>query len=916
MARVLSALRIDIAALSETRLADEGKLEEVGGGFTFFWSGRSESEACQAEVGFAIRTELAKTLQTNPVGISDRIMTLRMKMDTEKELYTTLISAYAPTLTNPDDVKEHFYDDLRRVLTKVPPNDKLLLLGDFNARVGRNVDAWQHVIGHHGMGNVNSNGLLLLTLCSEFQLTITNTLFQLSNQYKGTWQHPRSKNWHMIDFVITRQKDRSDVKITRAHRGTECWSDHRLIRSKLKYSLPSTKRRSKRSLPRKVNVSLLKDPTKVKELEDNLNNKLEAVTISDDIESSWKQLKEVLSNVSKEVLGFPKRKGEDWFDENDAETMKLIKSMHETHKIYMNSKSSRTKKHAYLQTKSLVQKRLRQMKEEWWKTKAQQIQAAADTHNLKAFYDGLNGVFGPTITKTSPIESKDGTKVLTEKNDILERWAEHFSDVLNQPSHVDWEILRSIPQQLVKINLDDTPTLIEVKRAIKMLCMNKAPGIDGIPGEIFKFGGNQATKMLTKLIQQIWKQGKVPQDFKDANITKLFKKGKRSICDNYRGISLLVIAGKILARVILNRLNESLLDSICSESQCGFRKGRGTVDMIFSLRQVQEKAREQNKPLYMLFIDLTKAFDTVNRDALWHILSKVGVPDKMKNVIISLHDGMKAQVAMDGTTSEPFNVTNGTKQGCVLAPLLFAIFFAVMLKHAFPDSSYGIPLTYRYSGGLFNNQRMKAKTLIKMTKVLDLLFADDCALVTHSLMEMQEVADTFSAACKAFGLTISTKKTELVFQPPPNYSGATKPQLQIEGTSINLTEEFTYLGSKITNKATLNAEVITRISRASSRFGRLRSRLWNKHDISLPTKIMVYKAVVIPTLLYGSETWTPYRELIKKMDSFHLRSLRQICRIKWTDKVPNYTVLQKCDIDGIEAFLIKIHCVGLDTQIE
>ena len=114
----------------------------------------------------------------------------------------------------------------------------------------------------------------------------------------------------------------------------------------------------------------------------------------------------------------------------------------------------------------------------------------------------------------------------------------------------------------------------------------------------------------------IWKQGKVPQDFKDANITKLFKKGKRSICDNYRGISLFVIAGKILARVILNRLNESLLDSICSESQCGFRKGRGTVDMIFSLRQVQEKAREQNKPLYMLFIDLTKAFDTVNRDAL------------------------------------------------------------------------------------------------------------------------------------------------------------------------------------------------------------------------------------------------------------------------------------------------------------
>ena len=193
-------------------------------------------------------------------------MTLRMRIDTEKELYTTLISVYALTLTNPEDVKEHFYDNLRRVLTKIPSNDKILLLGDFNARVGRNADAWQQVIGQHGIGNQNSNGLLLLTLCSEFQLTITNTLFQMSNQYKGTWQHPRSKTWHMIDFVITRQKDRSDIKITRAHRGTECWSDHRLVRSKVKFSLPSIKCRSKRSLPQKVNVSLLKDPAKVKEL--------------------------------------------------------------------------------------------------------------------------------------------------------------------------------------------------------------------------------------------------------------------------------------------------------------------------------------------------------------------------------------------------------------------------------------------------------------------------------------------------------------------------------------------------------------------------------------------------------------------------------------------------------------------------
>ena len=831
-------------------------------------------------------------------------MTLRLNI--HKECYTTVISAYAPTMTNSEENKDHFYEDLRNVLNKVPPNDKILLLGDFNARVGcNNSDTWQHVVGKHGLGKVNSNGLLLLSLCSEFQLNITNTMFQLPNKYKGTWQHPRSETWLTIDYVITRQEDHADVKLTRAHRGTEVWSDHRLVRSKVKYEIRNSKRRKKNSPPRKVNVALLKDPAKQRELQEALNEKLEHVTIDENIESSWKMLKEALSETSKEVLGFPKRKGEDWFDESNIEALKLIKSLHESHLSLMNDKSSSVKKRAYLQTKAAVQKCLRIMKEAWWSSKAKEIQAAADAHNLKAFYDGLNSIFGPNQIKTSPIESKDGTTTFTDKNDILKRWAEHFKGVLNQPSDVDWSVLHSIEQQAVKCELDQTPALSEVLKAIKKLTINKAPGSDGIPGEIFRHGGINLAKKLTKLIREIWNQECVPQDFKDANICRLFKKGKRSVCDNYRGISLLSIAGKVVARIILDRINSSLLDSICSESQCGFRKGRGTVDMIFSLRQIQEKAREQNKPLYMLFIDLTKAFDTVNRTALWHILKKVGIPEKMRNVIISFHEGMKAQVVIDGVTSDTFDVTNGTKQGCVLAPLLFAIYFAVVLSYAFPDKSYGVPLCYRYSGGFFNNQRFKAKTRTAVTKIFDLLFADDCALVTHSLIEMQEVADTFASACKAFGLTISTKKTELVFQPTPNYDGGTSPQLHIDGTLIKTSESFTYLGSKVTNKALLNDEISTRISRASSRFGRLRKKLWKKHDISLNTKVMVYRAVVIPTLLYGSETWTPYKVLIKKLDAFHLRSLRQICRIKWNDKVPNYVVLTKCNIEGIESFLMK-----------
>jgi len=128
---------------------------------------------------------------------------------------------------------------------------------------------------------------------------------------------------------------------------------------------------------------------------------------------------------------------------------------------------------------------------------------------------------------------------------------------------------------------------------------------------------------LTKLFQSIWEKGTVPQQFKDASIVHIYKrKGNRQSCDNHRGISLLSIAGKILACVLLNRLLHHLEQShLLPESQCGFRAQRGTVDMIFAARQLQEKCREQNRDLYMTFIDLTKAFDTVSRDGLWRSLA-------------------------------------------------------------------------------------------------------------------------------------------------------------------------------------------------------------------------------------------------------------------------------------------------------
>ena len=122
-------------------------------------------------------------------------------------------------------------------------------------------------------------------------------------------------------------------------------------------------------------------------------------------------------------------------------------------------------------------------------------------------------------------------------------------------------------------------------------------------------------------------------------------KGDRGDCNNYRGISLLSIVGKLLARVVLKRL-QVLADRVYPESQCGFRANRSTTDMVFSLKQLQKKCREQQQPLFVAFIDFAKAFDLLSREGLFKILPKIGCPPRLLNIISSFHEEMKGTVGM------------------------------------------------------------------------------------------------------------------------------------------------------------------------------------------------------------------------------------------------------------------------------
>ena len=552
------------------------------------------------------------------------------------------------------------------------------------------------------------------------------------------------------------------------------------------------------------------------------------------------------------------------------------------------------------------------MEDVWWDKLATETQDAADKNDTKTVYNLLRKAFGPRKAMLTPLRSKDGTSVVSKASEIACRWREHFSDLLNQPSVVDDEVIDSIEQKPIIEHLSNLPTHEEVVASIKKLNLGKAPGSDGLFAELFVHGGQHLHNLLFTFLCKLWQEESVPEDWVNAILVALYKgKGTRDMCGNYRGIALLVTAGKILAGILLKRLNTHVAKNILPESQCGFRAQRGTADMIFTAKQMQEKCREQQMDLYHCFIDLKKAFDTVHRKSLWKILRKIGCPDKFVTMIERLHDGMKARANINGELTDAIPVENGVKQGDILGPTLFSIYFAIVFLVAFEDCEHGVYIRYRTTGKLFNLRRFNAKSKVLLTLIRDLLYADDCDLVTHTERDLQYVMDCLSTSCKSFGLTISIDKTKVMYQPAPG-KVRVDPSILVEGKHLEVVQKFVYLGSTLNDSCSLDDEIITRVQKGTIAFRGLETRCWKKRSISLSTKLKVYSACVLPSLLYACETWVPYKQHIKTLERFHQRCLRRILNVHWSSHLPDTEILHRAGLRSIESLLIlhRLRWVG------
>ncbi|XP_008480910.1 craniofacial development protein 2-like [Diaphorina citri] len=465
IAKELQRYDIDIVALQETHMTGFGRLNERGGGYTYFWSGSNETSNNHG-VAIAVKTKLvSKGVISEPTCINERLMSINIIEGNSK---TVFISCYAPTNVQEDNVKEAFYEDLRSMIRNIPKTYGIIIAGDLNARVGTDYNQWKGVIGRHGLGSTNNNGLRLLELCALEELTIINTCFQLKNKYKGTWKHPRSKKWHMIDHILVRTARKNNVKRCRVMRGAQCETDHYMMRATILLK-PKTYLKKPRNLV--FDSKSLKNEDKKQQFKEVLDGKLNNNNASTNVEELWKNIKTLYQKTAEEILEKKKSNRPDWFNECDEEVSRLLNWKKEAHQRFLNNPTTQNKK-KFQNIRKKCQQKIRNVWDNWWSAKGHELQLYADKGDFHNLYQGIKNTIGPAKQPLTILENERGERV-ENVEERLKLWNKYFETLLlNQESETIPAAI-TLAASTVPALSDGPPNKIEIRDAIYLLKNNK-----------------------------------------------------------------------------------------------------------------------------------------------------------------------------------------------------------------------------------------------------------------------------------------------------------------------------------------------------------------------------------------------------------------------------------------------------------
>lgn len=867
-----SVHKIDFTAIQEHRWITKNEIDQITNdnyNYTLYYS--SADSGRNGGVGILVHKKHCRYINYIKK-ISPRIIAINLYRNPS----LTIISIYAPTNISEPIEKDKFYDELEMFIHNLPAHDVILTAGDFNARVGCDQHMnYPKIIGKHVFHQeTNDNGTRLVSLCESASLRPAQFRFPHPIGRIWTWMHPSGKK-AQIDHILIRAKWFNSLRNCRSYSSIELDSDHRIVTASIKVSLRRQQPQSIRRMTPNWSV-LTTDTSLQRAYAIKIKNYFDILTVADDdsVQSDYDAFIGCFEEANKLIPTKKKRKY-NWISQ---ESEQLRQQRDTAKKRYQISKTSKNYQY-WRNCNNELSKSYQNDKVVFYENICGKLTTAASHNNIKEVYNHVNILSGKSKTNTAGLVKKLDGSAPKSFPDLINEWEHYFSNLLNVKNESKEDIETITHNNPISQIYTGKFTLRELITAIKYLKNNKSTGTDcAISSEALKYGGIKANQKLLKICNKVYDRGKPPDEWITNIIIPIPKKGNGLLMSNYRGISLMSIAAKTYNRMILNRIYPEINKKL-KLNQAGFRKNMNCAQQISILRRILEGSKLKRLPLIATFVDFAKAFDSIDREALWKILHSYGLPEKIVNGIKILYNNSNGVIKIGNSYSKKINITSGILQGDTLAPFLFIIVLDYALRKI-PNElgfrSHNSPSKY----------------------IADLEFADDVVLLASTQTDAQTQLNILSTETAKLGLKININKTKTMAKNIP------EPKVFINENKLECVLEYKYLGSYISSSM---KDFLARKSLAWKVFWDIK-KVWSSRVIHIEQKIRIYKSTCIPIILYGCESWIMSTEMKNKMNAFATSCYRYILGIRQIQKIKVTEILKQVN-------MLPLHIIAQRRQL-
>ena len=500
------------------------------------------------------------------------------------------------------------------------------------------------------------------------------------------------------------------------------------------------------------------------------------------------------------------------------------------------------------------------------------------TKDCKQFWSEIQKINSNVTTIATTIDN------ITGQADIVKMWQSHFKKLLNSCETNSRSTFKNHLADCVVhedvINVDD------VKLAIKGLNSGKSCGVDGLSSEHFKFADDKLCILLKLVFNCMFLHGHLPKDFMNTLIVPIVKnkKGNISDSDNYRPIALTNVASKIMEVIILSKYKMSF---VTQSNQFGFKIGHSTDTCVFTMKSVIDYYISLASPVYICYLDASKAFDRVEHCNLFSKLMSRKLPKIVVRLLFNWYCTQMFTIKWGSTYSDPFTVTNGVRQGGVLSPALFNVYI----------DDLSVKLNKLSTGCNMNNVSFN-----------HLVYADDTVLLAPSPSALQELLNCCEEYSKTCGIIYNVKKTVCMCIKPKSYNDLFIPNIYLGGRLLNFISEQKYLGYIITSEFTDNLD-ISRQMKCVYAIGN--SLVRNFSQCSDDVKLQLFKTYC--SNLYCCQLWSNYKNVsYNKLKVAYNNVYRALFKLDRQTSISNSMVL--FNVNGFKA-VVRKHSFGFRERI-